>query len=96
MKDSRTTTYSQPTQTGTTLQAAVGSFDSAADSITFSKGLRVFFAAAAGQAAFLGCVMQAITVAASFDGAFIDKLTLAARRQGHNGFCLADFSVGDR
>jgi hypothetical protein len=91
MEDSRTTTYSQPTQTGTTLQAAVGCFDAAADSITFSKGFGVFFSAAAGQAALPGRVVQAITVAAFFDGAFSDKLTGAARRQGHNGFCLAGF-----
>ena len=94
MEYSRTTTYSQPTQTGTTLQAAVGSFDSAADSITFSKGFRVFFPAAASKAPLLGSVVQAITSAAFLDGAFIDKLTLAACRQRHNGFCLAGFSVG--
>ena len=94
MEYSRTTTYSQPTQTGTTLQAAVGSFDSAADSIALPKRIGVFFPATAGKAALLGSVVQAITSAAFLDGAFINKLTLAARRQRHNGFCLAGFSVG--
>ena len=93
MEDARSTSDTHAAQSGLSFEAAVGSFDSAADSIALPKRIGVFFPAAAGQAAFLGSVMQAIIVAAFLDGAFIDKLTLAARRRWHNRFCFAGLFV---
>ena len=96
MEDSRSTSDTHAAQSGLSFEAAVGSFYSTADSIALPKRIGVFFSATAGKAALLGSVVQAITSAAFLDRAFINKLTLAAHRQRHNGFCLAGFSIVDR
>jgi len=93
MKNSRSTSDTQLAQAGFSLQAAVGSFDSAANSIALTKHLGVFFTPSAGKAALFGRVVQAIPIAAFFDGTLIDKFALAARRGGHHGFCFAGLSV---
>jgi len=96
IEDSRSAADTQLAKAGLSFEAAVGSFYSTADSIALPKRIGVFLPATAGKAALLGSVVQAITSAAFLNGAFINKLTLAAHKHGHNGFCLAGFSVGHR
>ena len=96
MEYSRSASDAQLAQAGFSFQAAIGSFDSAADSIALTKHFGIFFTSSAGKAALFGRVVQAITIAAFFDGTLIDKFAWAARRGGHHGSCFAGLSVVGR
>ena len=93
MEYSRTTSNTQPAQTGFSFEPAVGTLYSAANTIALSKDIGVFFSAAACKPTLFGRVVQAIAVTAFLHRAFMAKRTLAAPRGGHDRFCFAGLFV---
>ena len=76
MKYRRPTSHSQLTQTRLSLQATIGSFDTAARFITFSENIRILFTPSTGSAPLFGGVLKLVLSLNLFCGTLLKKFTL--------------------
>ncbi len=93
MKNRRPAAHPQLTQTRLSLQATVGSFNTAASFITFSEYIRILLTPAPGSAPLFGRVVQSVFIAHFFRGTLLKKFTLATSRFGHHRFGFTGFMV---
>ena len=93
MKNRRSTSHPQLTQTGLSLQATVGAFNTAARFITFSENIRVLLTPSVGSAPLFGRVVKLVLSLNLFNGTLLMKCTLATSGLGHHRFGFTGVTI---
>ena len=86
MKNRRPSSHPQLTQTRLSLQATIGSFNTAARFVPFSENVRILIAPSAGTPSLFGRMIKLVLSPNLFNGTLLKKFTWATSRFGQHRF----------